>query len=127
MGIVDEVGGTVERFSKGDIAGVCWLHSACGQCKHCLSGRENYCPEIRCTGWDVDGGYAEYVTVPAAYALPLNQVRMDAVEMAPLMCPGLAGYAAYKLAGMRKGDKLGLYGFGPTAYYVLKIAQLIDI
>jgi propanol-preferring alcohol dehydrogenase len=123
VGIVDEVRENVQRLSVGDRAGVYWLHSACGRCKYCLSGRENYCPEVQCTGWDADGGFAEYVTVPSAYALPLNDVRMDALEIAPLMCPGIAGYAAFKLAEVQKGDRLGLYGFGPTALCVLKVAQ----
>ena len=127
VGVVDEVGKKVERFHAGDRAGVYWLHSACGRCKHCLSQRENYCPEIKCTGWDVDGGYAEYVTVPAAYALPLNNIQMKAVEIAPLMCPGIAGYAAFKLTRAQKEDRLGLYGFGPTAYYVLKVAQALGV
>jgi propanol-preferring alcohol dehydrogenase len=123
VGVVDEVGDNVRRFHKGGRVGVYWLHSACGTCKYCLSGRENYCPEIQCTGWDRDGGYAEYLTVPAAYALPLDGVQMDALEIAPLMCPGIAGYAAFKLAGLQKGERLGLYGFGPTALCVLKVAQ----
>ena len=127
VGVVDEVGEKVERFHVGDRAGVYWLHSACGRCKYCLSQRENYCPQIKCTGWDVDGGYAEYVTAPAAYALPLDGVRMSPVEIAPLMCPGIAGYAAFKLTGAQEGDRLGLYGFGPTAYYVLKVAQYLGI
>ena len=127
VGKVDKVGPDVERFSVGDKAGVYWLYSTCGKCRYCLSGRENYCPEIRCTGWNENGGYAEYVTVPADYALALNDVRMAAVEIAPLMCPGIAGYAAFKLTGAQKGDKLGLYGFGPTAYYVLKVAQSMGI
>jgi propanol-preferring alcohol dehydrogenase len=123
VGVVDEVGGDVERFSVGDRAGAYWLYSTCGACKFCLSGRENYCPEIKCTGWDENGGYAEYVTVPAAYALPLDGIHMAVEKIAPLMCPGIAGYAAFKLTGAREGDRLGLYGFGPTAYYVLKVAQ----
>jgi propanol-preferring alcohol dehydrogenase len=123
VGIVNEVGENVQRFREGDRAGVYWLHSTCGRCKYCLSGRENYCPEIQCTGWDADGGFAEYLTVPAAYALPLNNVRMDALEIAPLMCPGIAGYAAFKLTEVQEGDRLGLYGFGPTAHCVLKVAQ----
>lgn len=127
VGIVDEVGEKVERFRVGDRAGVYWLHRACGRCKYCLSQRENYCPDIQCTGWDVDGGYAEYVTAPAAYALPLDGVRMSPAEIAPLMCPGIAGYAAFKLTGAREGDRLGLYGFGPTATYVLKVARCLGI
>ena len=127
VGVVDEVGNNIERFRVGDRAGVYWLHSACGRCKVCLSQQENYCPEIKCTGWDVDGGYAKYVTVPAAYALTLNGVRMSPVEIAPLLCPGIAGYAAFRLTGVEDGDKLGLYGFGPTAYYVLKIAQSLGV
>jgi len=127
VGIVDQVGEGVERFRVGDRAGGYWLYSSCGQCKYCLSGRENYCPEVKCTGWDADGGYAEYVTLPAAYALPLNDVQMEAVGIAPLLCPGIAGYAAFKLTGARKGDRLGLYGFGPTAYYTLKVARSMDM
>ncbi len=127
VGVVDEVGDDVQRFNEGDRVGAYWLHSSCGKCKYCLSGRENYCPEIQCTGWDRDGGYAEYVTVPAVYALPLNDVQMEALEIAPLMCPGIAGYAAFKLAGVQKGGKLGLYGFGPTAYCALKVAQFMGI
>jgi len=123
VGIVDEVGENVERFSVGDHAGAYWLYSSCGKCKYCLSQRENYCPEIKCTGWDEDGGYAEYMTIPAKYALPLNDVQLKPAEIAPLMCPGIAGYAAFKLTGAQEGDKLGLYGFGPTAYYVLRVAQ----
>ncbi len=127
VGIVDEMGAAVERFSQGDRAGAYWLHSTCGVCNYCRSGRENYCPKIRCTGWDRNGGFAEYVTVPAAYALSLNDVRMDELEIAPLMCPGIAGYAAFKLAAVREGDRLGLYGFGPTAHCVLKVAQAQSI
>ena len=127
VGIVDEVGTNVKRFQVGDRAGAYWLHDACGECKYCRSYRENYCPELNCTGWDVDGGYAEYITVAQESALPLNDIQLSASEIAPLMCPGIAGYAAFKLAEVEKGDKLGLYGFGPTAHCVLKIAQSLGI
>jgi len=127
VGVVDEVGVAVRRFRVGDKVGAYWLYSSCGRCKYCLSGRENYCPEIKCTGWHVDGGYAEYLTISEAYALPLNGVQLEPVEIAPLLCPGIAGYAAFKLAGAQNGDRLGLYGFGPTAYCVLKVAQAMDI
>ena len=127
VGVVDEVGVAVSRFRVGDKAGAYWLYSSCGRCEYCLSGRENYCPEIKCTGWNVDGGYAEYLTISEAYALPLNDVQLEPVEIAPLLCPGIAGYAAFKLAGAQRGDTLGLYGFGPTAYCVLKVAQAFGI
>jgi propanol-preferring alcohol dehydrogenase len=127
VGVVDEVGVAVRRFRVGDKAGAYWLYSSCGRCKYCLSGRENYCPEIKCTGWHVDGGYAEYVTISEAYALPLNDVRLEPPQIAPLMCPGTAGYAAFKLAEAQRGGRLGLYGFGPTAYCVLKVAQSMGI
>lgn len=127
VGIVDKVGKNVKHFTVGDKAGAYWLSSSCGRCKYCLSGRENYCPEIKCTGWHVDGGYAEYVTISETFALSLNDVRLEPSQIAPLLCPGIAGYAAFKLAGAQKGDTLGLYGFGPTAYYVLKVAQAVGI
>jgi propanol-preferring alcohol dehydrogenase len=127
VGVVDEVGGAVRRFRAGDKAGAYWLYNSCGRCKYCLSDRENYCPEIKCTGWHVDGGFAEYVTILEAYALPLNDVRLEPAKIAPLLCPGIAGYAAFKLAGAQSGERLGLYGFGPTAYCVLKVAQAMGI
>jgi propanol-preferring alcohol dehydrogenase len=127
VGVVDEVGKDVTRFSIGDKAGVYWLHNSCGQCKQCLSGRENYCPHIQCTGWDADGGFAEFITIGETYALPLNEIRLEPFEIAPLLCPGIAGYAAFRLTEAQKGSKLGLYGFGPTAYFALKIAQSLGI
>ena len=127
VGVVDTVGKQVTRFTPGDIAGMYWLHHACGRCKYCLTQRENYCPHITCTGWDAPGGFAEYVTVPAAYAVPLNGIKKSAPDIAPLMCPGIAAYAAFMLTGAKKGDRLGLYGYGPTAYYALKIALHLGI
>jgi propanol-preferring alcohol dehydrogenase len=127
VGVVDEVGKKVKRFSIGDRAGVYWLYSSCKKCKYCLSQRENYCPYFKATGWDEDGGYAEYISISEDYVLPLNHVQLEPAEIAPLMCPGIAGYAAFKLTEAQKGYKLGLYGFGPTAYFVLKVAEFIGI
>ena len=127
VGVVDEVGENVKQFKVGDKAGVCWLNSTCGKCKYCRSGKENYCPDIKSTGWDEDGGFAEYITVLEDIALRLNDIRLEPADIAPLMCPGIAGYAAFKLTKAQKGSKLGLYGFGPTAFCVLKVAKSMDI
>jgi propanol-preferring alcohol dehydrogenase len=127
VGIVDEVGENAHRFHVGDKAGAYWLHSTCGKCKYCLSQRENYCPSFKATGWDENGGFAEYMTIIEAYALPLNAIQMASTSLAPLMCPGIAGYAALKLANLNKGERLGLFGFGPTAYISLKIAQYLGV
>lgn len=126
VGIVDEVGKEVRNFELGDRAGIAWLNSACGKCKFCLSGRENLCPKAKFTGWNTDGGYAEYTIVPANFALHLSE-RLSFVELAPLMCPGIAGYRAFRLTQTQEGQRLGLYGFGPTASYVLQIAKFLGV
>ena len=127
VGIVDKVGKSVNRFRPGDRVGAYWLYSTCKRCKYCLAQKENYCPEIKATGWDADGGYAQYLTISEEYVVSLNDVQLEPSDIAPLMCPGIAGYAAFKLTEAQKGDKLGLYGFGPTAYFVLKVAQSMGI
>jgi len=126
VGLVDEVGKDVKNFKVGSRAGIAWLNGACGKCKFCLSGRENLCPEAKFTGWNVDGGYTEYTTVPANFALKLGE-RLSLVELAPLMCPGIAGYRAFRLTQAQKGQILGLYGFGPTASYVLQVAKFSGV
>lgn len=126
VGVVDRVGTGVTKFNVGDRAGIAWLNSACGNCKFCRSGRENLCPKAKFTGWDADGGYAEYMTVSQDFAFHLGN-NLPFIEAAPLMCPGIAGYRALKLTGARKGDKLGLYGFGPAASYVLQVAKYLGI
>jgi len=127
VGVVDEIGEDVRRFNIGDRVGAYWLYSSCGTCKYCQSAQENYCPDFKATGWDENGGYAEYMTIPEQHALPLGHLSLAPWEIAPLMCPGIAGYAAFKLTGTGKGSKLGLYGFGPTAYFVLKVAESLGI
>jgi len=122
VGVIDEVGDQVHNFNIGDRAGIAWLNSSCGQCKFCLSGRENLCSQAHFTGWDADGGYSEYSVIDADFAFHLGN-KQTFLETAPLMCPGIAGYRAFRLAELESRDKLGLYGFGPTATYVLQVAQ----
>jgi propanol-preferring alcohol dehydrogenase len=126
VGIVDEIGNEVTTFKVGDRAGVAWLNSSCGNCKFCQSGRENLCPQAKFTGWNADGGYAEYIKVSQDFAFHIGE-NLSLVETAPLMCPGIAGYRALRLTEAKSGDRLGLYGFGPTASYVLQVAKYLGI
>lgn len=126
VGVVDEKGADVQNFDIGGRAGIAWLNSTCGKCKFCQSGRENLCTKASFTGWDAHGGFAEYTTISADFAFHLTG-NQPFVELAPLMCPGIAGYRALSLAGLKSGDKLGVYGFGPTATYVLQTAKQKNI
>ena len=125
-GVVDEVGKAVTKFKVGDRAGIAWLNSTCGHCQFCQSGRENLCPEAIFTGWTADGGYAEYVKISQDYAFHLSE-SLPLVETPPLMCSGITGYRALKLTEAKRGDKLGLYGFGPAASYVIQVATYLGI
>ena len=125
-GVVDEVGKAVTKFKVGDRAGIAWLNSTCGHCQFCQSGRENLCPEAIFTGWTADGGYAEYVKISQYYAFHLPE-NLSLVEAPPLMCSGITGYRALKLTEAKKGDKLGLYGFGPAASYVIQVAKYLGV
>ncbi len=121
VGRVEQVAGK-GAFKIGDRAGVAWIHSACGACKFCLAGNENLCPHFRATGRDVNGGYAEYMTIAAAFAYRIPEVFSDA-EAAPLLCAGAIGYRSLRLTGLKDGQNLGLTGFGASAHLVLKLAR----
>ncbi len=127
VGIVDKLGPGANRFKVGDRVGVSWLNSTCGKCKYCLRGDENYCPEIKRTGYDVDGGFAEYALVHEDYAFDLRNVSLSSEDLAPIMCPGITGHYAFRISGIREGERLGMLGFGPTAYYILRVAKSMDI
>jgi len=99
--------GNAAGFATGDRAGAAWLRSTDGTCHYCARGAENLCPSSVYTGWDADGGYAEYLTVPAAYAHPLPPGYSD-VELAPLLCAGIIGYRALKRAALPPGGRLGM-------------------
>ncbi|WP_209916140.1 zinc-binding alcohol dehydrogenase family protein [Mycolicibacterium lutetiense] len=108
-------------FAPGDRVGVAWLRHTCGQCVYCLRGRENLCPSSLYTGWDADGGYAEFTTVPAAFALRLPTGYSD-IELAPLLCAGIIGYRALLRTDLPPGGRLGLYGFGGSAHLTAQVA-----
>jgi len=111
-----------ERFREGERVGVAWLHRACGSCRFCVRGEENLCESPLFTGWDVDGGYAEVIKAPEAFVYPVAP-DAEARSFAPLLCAGIIGYRAFRLAGVRAGGRLGIYGFGGSAHLVLQIAQ----
>ncbi|MGV0581970.1 zinc-binding alcohol dehydrogenase family protein [Mycolicibacterium elephantis] len=122
VGEVIEVGpDTGDAFAVGDRVGVAWLRHTCGRCLYCRRGAENLCPESRYTGWDADGGYAEFTTVPAAYAHHLPPGYSDA-ELAPLLCAGIIGYRALSRADLPAGGRLGIYGFGGSAHITAQVA-----
>ena len=110
-----------QALADGQRVGVAWIHSACGVCPHCQRGAENLCAAFRATGRDHDGGYAEYMTVPSAFAFPIPEAFSDA-EAAPLLCAGAIGYRSLRLCDHIDGQRLGLTGFGASAHLVLKMA-----
>jgi propanol-preferring alcohol dehydrogenase len=117
--IVGEVLADGARFAAGDRVGVPWLGWTCGECRFCLSGRENLCDRARFTGYQLDGGYAEMAVADERFCFPLPDGYPD-VQAAPLLCAGLIGYRALRLAG--DGEVLGLYGFGAAAHIVAQVA-----
>jgi len=122
VGIVEKAGPGARRFKLGERVGVAWIFSACGKCAYCLSGQENLCPEFHATGRDAHGGYAEYMTVPEAFAYPIPELYSDA-EAAPLLCAGAIGYRSLRLSNLQDGQSLGLSGFGASAHIVLQLAR----
>lgn len=122
VGVVESVGRKVTRFRVGDKVGVAWLNSTCGKCEFCLKGKGNLCEEARFTGYDVDGGYAEYTVVSEDFAYPIPKGFSD-VEAAPLLCAGVIGFRALRLSEIERGGRLGLFGFGASAHIVIQIAK----
>lgn len=121
VGEVVAVGPDAEGFSTGDRVGIAWLRHTCGECDYCTRGRENLCPRSRYTGWDADGGYAEFATVPAAFAHRLPRGYTD-TELAPLLCAGIIGYRALARTDLPAGGRLGIYGFGGSAHLTAQVA-----
>ncbi len=122
VGMVQETGSGVSKFQTGDRVGIGWIYSACGKCKFCLSGNENLCKDFKATGRDVNGGYAEYMTVSEDFAYSIPDVFSDS-EAAPLLCAGAIGYRSLRLTGLKDGQNLGLTGFGASGHLVLKMVK----
>src|SRR3954451_10222037 len=117
--IVGTVASDGERFAAGDRVGVPWLGWTCGECRYCLSGRENLCDRARFTGYDLDGGYAERTVADERFCFPIPDGYPD-LQAAPLLCAGLIGYRSYRMTG--DAERLGLYGFGAAAHIVAQVA-----
>jgi propanol-preferring alcohol dehydrogenase len=120
VGVVAGLGSEVRGFAVGDRVGVPWLGYTCGRCPYCRTDRENLCDRARFTGYQIDGGYAEYTVADHRYVFALPAGYSDA-EAAPLLCAGLIGYRSLMMAG--QGTRLGIYGFGAAAHIVAQVAR----
>jgi alcohol dehydrogenase, propanol-preferring len=121
VGQVDALGPQASRFAIGERVGAAWLASTCGICRFCTSGRENLCLSPRFTGWDVDGGFAEFMVADERYLYRLPQSFTD-MDVAPLLCAGIIGYRALRRAECPPHGQLGLYGFGGSAHLAAQVA-----
>jgi len=120
VGRVVESGDGVEAFAVGERVGIPWLGWTCGECRYCRSGQENLCPNARFTGYQIDGGYADYTVADARYCFPIHGDYSDA-EATPLLCAGLIGYRSLRMAC--DAERLGIYGFGAAAHIVAQVAR----
>lgn len=120
VGLVEAMGAQVQGYAIGQRVGVPWLGHTCGSCRYCLSGRENLCDSARFTGYQMDGGYAQFTVADAQYCFALPETYSDE-QVAPLLCAGLIGYRALKAAG--DAQRLGVYGFGAAAHIIAQVAR----
>lgn len=125
VGVVEKTGSGATRFAIGQRVGVPWLHETCGECRYCGEGKENLCSNIRFTGVHADGGFGEYVVVHEDFAYAIPEAFDDATA-APLLCAGVVGYRTLRLANIKPGQRLGMYGFGASAHIVIQIARYWD-
>jgi len=120
VGVVEKIGNGVRGFSIGDRLGIPWLGGSCGQCRYCRSDRENLCDFAKYTGYQIDGGFAEYCVADSRFAFPIPSDYPD-LQAAPLLCAGLIGYRALRMAG--DGFRVGLYGFGAAAHILIQVLR----
>lgn len=124
VGTVEQNESSLEEFKKGNRVGIAWIYSVCGECDHCKEGQENLCEHFTATGRDKNGGYAEYMTVPAGFAYSIPDELKD-TEAAPLLCAGAIGYRSLSLTNLTDGKNLGLTGFGASGHLVLRMAKYL--
>ncbi len=120
VGVVEALGERVERFQIGDRAGVPWLCGTCGECRFCLRGQENLCEEARFTGYQLDGGYAEFTVADQRFCFSIPEMYSDA-EAASLLCAGLIGNRSLVMCGDAR--RMGIYGFGAATHIVAQVAR----
>jgi alcohol dehydrogenase, propanol-preferring len=122
VGRIEQTGAGATRFSKGARVGIAWLHKTDGTCSYCRQGEENLCDAPLFTGYTVDGGYAEWIVAPQDFVYPIPEGLADE-HAAPLMCAGIIGYRCLRLAEVKRGAKLGFYGFGAAAHVAIQVAN----
>lgn len=122
VGRVVRRGSRANKFSVGARVGIPWLHRSCGRCEFCTRGKENLCPNAFYTGWTANGGYAEYVVAPEQFVYPIPR-SFSALAAAPLLCAGIIGFRALRLAELQSGDTLGIYGFGAAGHVCIQVAR----
>lgn len=120
VGVVERLGSGAAGFKVGDRVGIPWLATSCGSCRYCTLGQENLCDEARYTGYQIDGGFAEWCIADARYGFPIPEGVSD-TQAAPLLCAGLIGYRALTMTGQAR--ELGFYGFGAAAHLLIQVAR----
>lgn len=120
IGIVIEKGSSAQKYSLGTRLGIPWLYGSCQQCEYCLSGKENLCSSARFTGYHVQGGFSEQIVIDQSYAYSIPDSYDDA-HAAPLLCAGIVGFRALRVAGVQPGERVGLYGFGASAHLAIQV------
>ena len=121
VGRVDKLGKSVSKWKLGDRVGVPWLYKTCGKCKYCKSGKENLCDNAMFTGYDANGGFAQYTVISQDFAYQLPENYSD-LEVTPLLCAGVIGYQAFQATGLKNEGRLGLFGFGSSAHIIIQVA-----
>jgi alcohol dehydrogenase, propanol-preferring len=122
VGTIVESGKSANKYARGTRVGIPWLHRTDGTCEYCRRGQENLCENAQFTGYTANGGYAEYITAPEDFVYPIPQ-GFDDIVAAPLLCAGIIGFRALRLAHLQKGDTLGIYGFGAAGHVCIQVAR----